>query len=104
MATPVQRFTSVLTGLLDAAPTVGQSNSVADTYAGLLTDDEIRARFGVERAALTNGHKATIVLRAITAYVRADMRRHAERVETVNAQAAIQAAAQAAGNVLPDAP
>lgn len=104
MATPVQRFTSVLTGLLDSAPTVGQSNSVADTYAGMLTDDEIRARFGVERAALTNAHKATIVLRAITAYVRADMRRHAERVETVNAQAAIQAAAQAAGNVLPDAP
>ena len=104
MATAVQRFNSVLTGLLDVAPTVSQSNKVADTYIELLTDDQIRAAFGVERAALTNAHRAAIVLRAITAYIRADMRRHAEHVETVNAQVTIQAAAQTAENILPPAP
>lgn len=104
MATPLQRVTSVLTGLLDVAPTAAQSNSVADTYVGLLTDDQIRSQYGVERAALTNANKATIVLRAITARIKADMRQHTERVETANAQTAITAAVQAAGSVVPDAP
>lgn len=104
MATYAQRFNSLLTAVLDAAPAAEQSAAIADAYVGLLSDDVIRARFGVERAALTAGNKARIVITTL----RSDIRRALKEYARVVAEAAnsnnVAVAEQAAGSILSEEP
>lgn len=62
MATFPVRLDSILTGLLDIAPTVVQSMKVRDGYLVGVSDAEILAQFGVVRAALTDTQKSAIAV------------------------------------------
>jgi len=104
MATYTQRFNSILTAVLDAVPTAEQSAAITDAYVGLLSDDVIRARFGVERATLTPSNKARIVVTVL----RSDIRRALKEYARVVAEAANRnnaaVAEQTAGSILSEEP
>lgn len=104
MATYPQRLTSLLTAVLDAAPTAEQEAAIKDAYVGVLTDDAIRARFGAERAALTNANKAKIVVTDVRSEIRRTLREHARSVAEEAARGSVQQAENAAGAVLADEP
>lgn len=98
-ATPLQRELSLNTALKDAAPTTQERTDVVAAFVAQLTDDEIRARYGVERAALTNQQSAAIYLRALGQYVKATSVAHRERLLEAEHEAE-RAAARAAGNAV----
>lgn len=104
MATYPQRLTSLLTAVLDATPTAEQETAIKGAYVGALTDDAIRARFGVERAALTNANKAKIVVTDIRADIRQKLKAQARRVTEEANQGTVQQAENAAGNILTEEP
>lgn len=104
MATYPQRLTSLLTAVLDAAPTAEQETAIKDAYVGALTDDAIRARFGVERSALTNANKAKIVVTDVRSDIRRKLKDYARAVAEEAARGSVQQAANAAGAVLADEP
>lgn len=97
-ATLLQRELSISTALIDATPTTEQRAAIVGAFVAQLTDDQIRARYGVERAALTNSQMADIYVRAMRLYVRQTVADHALRVANENAAAAAAAEAAAAGN------
>lgn len=72
--THIQRLDSILTGMLDVAPTNAQTLKVADAFVSVLSDSEILAQFGVARGALTNPQKAQIAVTGIRNEIKAKVR------------------------------
>lgn len=104
MATYPQRLTSLLTAVLDAAPTAEQETAIKDAYVGALPDDTIRARFGVERVSLTNANKAKVVVTAVRSEICKQLKAHARRVAEAANQGTVQQAENAASNILTEEP
>ena len=114
-ATPAQRYTSVMTGLLDAAPTAEQSTAVTNAFVAQASDELLLELFGAAhpgmtgaevRTALTNAERVTLVVYTMRRDVRERVEMHGGALAEPSAQQVIRDARAAARAIIrtPDDP
>lgn len=100
MATPIERLTAIVQGMLDAVPSANQLTKVADAYVTLASAEEIQAKFNKTKVQLTNSERARVAVESMHRETRYRLREAGEVQGRLDAEAAIAAAAEAGWNAL----
>lgn len=72
--THIQRLESIITGVIDAAPTNAQTTKVANAFVDSKDDAYILELTGTARASLTNAQKAQIAVLTIKNIIKETVR------------------------------
>ena len=90
------RFAAIMDALVDGTATNTQKINVADACVILLSDDEVVAAFGHDKASLTNNEKAQIAVERFRKVAKSMLRNKATIDAKVTADVSVIAAGDAA--------